>query len=136
MGSLHYYLGVFAPFHLRTYRQVIFKFGVLYYLDRPAPISSSVPLSFYSRVMWLKPMEDRSIHYLPFTSDYLEKASEVYAECFNGPPWFDGWTHDTAKARLSTLLDYPNSIGVVAIHSERVIGFVLGNCEPWSDGIS
>jgi ribosomal protein S18 acetylase RimI-like enzyme len=86
--------------------------------------------------MWLNPKEDGSIHYLPFKSDHLEKASIVYTECFNGPPWHDGWTHDTAKERLGMLLDYPNSIGLVAIRNEEVVGLVIGNCESWTDGIS
>ncbi len=34
------------------------------------------------------------------------------------------------------LLSYPNSVGLIATSGEEVVGLILGNCEPWSDGMS
>ncbi len=73
---------------------------------------------------------------LPFEPKHLEKASKVYTDCFNGAPWYDGWTQGAAKARLATLLNYPNFIGLVAIQNQEMVGLVIGNYEPWSDGNS
>ncbi len=81
-------------------------------------------------------MEDKLVRYLPFKTEHLEKASLVYVDGFNGPPWYDDWTLDTARERLSLLLRYPNFVGFVATTGDEIVGLVVGNCEPWSDGTS
>jgi ribosomal protein S18 acetylase RimI-like enzyme len=86
--------------------------------------------------MWQDHMVQDIIDYVPFSTDHLERASKVYTACFNGPPWHDNWSQETARVRLQILLDYPNAIGFVAIRNEELVGLVMGNCEPWSDGIS
>jgi ribosomal protein S18 acetylase RimI-like enzyme len=86
--------------------------------------------------MWHDHQEHEAINYLPFEIEHLERASKIYTDCFNGPPWHDGWTQETAMERLRMLLDYPDALGLVAIRNEEIVGLVVGNCEPWSDGIS
>lgn len=75
------------------------------------------------------------ISFQPFETEHLGQAARIYADCFNAPPWNDGWTVGAALKRLKTLLDFPNAFGLVAIRSEALLGLALGHCEPWSDGL-
>ncbi|MCP4984263.1 MAG: GNAT family N-acetyltransferase [Gammaproteobacteria bacterium] len=69
-----------------------------------------------------------------FTAKDLEPAAKAYVSCFNAPPWDDEWTVNSAKQRLETLLQFPGAVGLVATQDSKIIGLVIGHCEPWSDG--
>jgi len=59
----------------------------------------------------------------------------LYCEVFNAPPWNDGWTGDTASARLRDILNTPGSLGLLAWQDEQLTGCILGYAEQWFDGV-
>ena len=48
---------------------------------------------------------------------------------FNGEPWNESWTPETASAYLRDLLDTPRSLGFVTEAEGKIVGFVLGRAE-------
>ncbi len=71
----------------------------------------------------------------PLTGDNVEAAAKVYVDCFNAPPWEDDWSLADAVKRLQTLLQFPGSASLVAKRDSKIVGLVIGHCEPWSDGL-
>ena len=69
-----------------------------------------------------------------FRSEHVPEASRVYAQCFNLPPWEEGWSLDVAAQRLEMLLAFPTAVGVVARQQGHVVGLAIGHVEPFADG--
>ena len=65
---------------------------------------------------------------------HLPAAARIYADCFNAPPWEDGWSDERASYRLEALLAFPTAAGCVALQRDNLVGFALGHAEPWTDG--
>ena len=72
-----------------------------------------------------------SAKFLPFDSEHLTAASRVYRDCFNAPPWEDGWTLESASARLAVLCQQPTALGRVAFVEDRLVALAIGHSEPW-----
>ena len=69
-----------------------------------------------------------------FAPAHLDLAAALFVVVFNGGPWFDAWTEDSARKRLEDLLGTPGSGGVVLFDEERLLGFALGHSEQWFVG--
>ncbi len=67
-----------------------------------------------------------------FTAEQLDEASHLYVSVFNAEPWNDLWTFETARKRLSDILQTPGFIGFVCLEHE-LLGFAVGYCEQWFD---
>ncbi|MCC5621812.1 GNAT family N-acetyltransferase [Nostoc sp. CHAB 5715] len=63
-----------------------------------------------------------------FTTEYLDKCAHLYIEVFNGEPWNEEWTFETAKARLFEILNTPGFVGFV-FKQDELLGFVAGYCK-------
>lgn len=63
----------------------------------------------------------------------LEHIAALYVEAFNGEPWNDKWTKETAMKRLDQMLGCKDSFGLVAYEGDRPVGMVLGNKEYYYD---
>jgi GNAT superfamily N-acetyltransferase len=55
-------------------------------------------------------------------------------ECFNAPPWNDGWSREAARERLSDILTAGQFRGAVALAGSSVVGMLLGQRERWVAG--
>ncbi len=73
--------------------------------------------------MQLRNMEERD----------LEPCARLFAHVFSADPWNEPWDTEQALKRLVHFYDSGGFLGVVAQY-EDVIGFALGNLEPFCTG--
>ena len=73
----------------------------------------------------------RALHLRAVVHDDLDALTELFVECFNSPPWNDGWSHDAARDRLGALAGGQNFRGFVAVADARLVGMLLGQKERW-----
>lgn len=70
----------------------------------------------------------------------IKACATLYAEVFSSDPWNEAWSKDLAAERLMHFYLSKGFVGVIAENEEgkdeahNVIGFVLGNTEPFYDG--
>ena len=65
----------------------------------------------------------------------LESCAGVFAHVFSSEPWCEPWTSEGAYIRLHHFFESKGFYGVLAEDNfGRVVGFVLGNKEPFCDG--
>ena len=69
------------------------------------------------------------------TKEDLEECSVLYTQVFNGEPWNDEWTTESATKRLQDIFISANFLGFVYVNEGKIIGSVLGNLEHFYDGI-
>ena len=69
------------------------------------------------------------------TRDDLDQVAKLYVEAFNGVPWYDQWTIETAKKRLGQMIGCEESLGIMAYEDKKVIGLALGNKEYYYDAV-
>lgn len=65
----------------------------------------------------------------------LENIAQLYVEAFNGEPWNDKWTRETAMKRLDQMLGCRDSLGLVAYEEDQPVGLVLGNKEYYYNSV-
>lgn len=70
----------------------------------------------------------------PLREQDIDRVAALYCHVFNAAPWNDGWTITAAHERLARFMANPDSLGVLAVEEEKVLGFALGACERWVDG--
>ena len=63
----------------------------------------------------------------------LEKCAEIFSQTFSAAPWKENWVKETALERISHFYDSKGFCGVVA-EEDEILGFVLGNIEPYYSG--
>ncbi len=71
---------------------------------------------------------------IPLNSYHLPTCAKMYVTTFNGPPWFDKWTQDTAHKRLEDIMDSPGFIGMAVAVDDQLRAAVFGNIESWYEG--
>ena len=69
------------------------------------------------------------------TRDDLDQVAKLYVEAFNGAPWYDQWTIETAQKRLGQMMGCEESLGIMAYDDKKVIGLALGNKEYYYDAV-
>lgn len=74
------------------------------------------------------------MHVRPFAESDLFEAARIYTECFNEPPWNDGWTGEAALERLSEIFERSGFLGGSVEVGGSLVGFVLGHTERWVSG--
>lgn len=55
----------------------------------------------------------------------------VFVECFNAPPWNDGWSSADAGERLRGIVEARHFRGAVAESQGVLVGLLLGQKERW-----
>lgn len=65
--------------------------------------------------------------------DDLDAITAAFVECFNGPPWNDGWSTAAASERLAGILEARQFRGAVALSDGKIVGLILGQRERWVD---
>jgi aminoglycoside 6'-N-acetyltransferase I len=64
----------------------------------------------------------------------VQALAELYCECFNAPPWNDGWSLEAAYERLAALSSVSHFRGYVALLDGSAVGMLLGQKERWVTG--
>lgn len=64
----------------------------------------------------------------------LERCSEIYKKVFSKAPWNEDWDIEIAHKRLSHFFNSECFVGVVTLIDGVIIGFALGNIEPFLHG--
>ena len=64
----------------------------------------------------------------------LSACAEVFCSAFNGPPWGEMWEITLAHQRLLHFFDSKGFIGICAEQDGKIVGFLLGNQEPFYFG--
>lgn len=64
----------------------------------------------------------------------IKSCAKVYQEVFNHSLWKESWSYEEAVNRLEYIYKTDGFIGLVAIYENSVLGFVLGNIEPYTKG--
>ncbi|RYE36948.1 MAG: hypothetical protein EOP21_14485, partial [Hyphomicrobiales bacterium] len=59
----------------------------------------------------------------------LPACARLFVAVFNGPPWNEDWQYETVLLRLSEFQRSAGFFGLMAVDSEELVGFVLGNAE-------
>lgn len=65
----------------------------------------------------------------PIDFSHLKGCSNLFVEVFNGSPWHESWSFETASKRLGNCYSTPGFYGIVAIEENKVSGFALGFAE-------
>lgn len=70
-----------------------------------------------------------------FDASRLTAATSLFVDVFNAPPWNDRWTTDSARQRLSDLLETPGYAGRALVDTDGyLLGLVGGYRQRWYDG--
>lgn len=72
---------------------------------------------------------------LPMDKSRLNEYAALYTKVFNGEPWKDSWTVETASMRLAEMMAMPRFIGMESRKDHQLAGIILGHGEPYFDGI-
>lgn len=75
------------------------------------------------------------MRYEELTLKNLEEILDFYVESFNSPPWNDKWTNESARNRLSQMINCEGYYGLVLYEENEPIGMILGNHEYNYDGM-
>lgn len=73
-------------------------------------------------------MSELEIRITSFSPEQLDAGAEIFRAVFNGPPWNDDWSFETARKRLSDILRTPGFQGWAATE-DGLVGFLIGNLE-------
>jgi len=64
----------------------------------------------------------------------IKRCAVLYSQVFSSKPWNEGWNADLARERLAHFYHSKGFIGVLAEEKEDIMGFALGNAEPYYFG--
>jgi len=69
----------------------------------------------------------------------LESLVALYVECFNAPPWNDGWSHEAAHDRIESMLQARHFRGWLdaaggSVAGGSAQGMILAQNERWVTG--
>lgn len=67
------------------------------------------------------------------TQAKIDSIASAYMNVFNGPPWHDNWSLESATNRLEEIVMTPHFHGFFAEIDQTVIGAVLGHLSTGSD---
>ena len=65
--------------------------------------------------------------------DDIDACAKLFVDVFSITPWNESWTNETAKDRLLHFYESKGFLGLIA-EREGVVGFALGNSEPFYFG--
>jgi GNAT superfamily N-acetyltransferase len=69
-----------------------------------------------------------------YSSDDFQQCCELFMQVFNGSPWFDKWTVDSARAHIKELTDSKRFLGFTAWDND-IVGAVLAYKRTFYNGI-
>jgi len=69
-----------------------------------------------------------------FLMNDLQKCCELYVRTFNGEPWYDHWTKESAYARLFELTENKRFLGYTLWNNDELVGAVFCNLKTYHSG--
>jgi hypothetical protein len=69
-----------------------------------------------------------------FSMNDLQKCCELYIRTFNGEPWYDHWTEETAYARLLELAENKRFLGYTLWDKDELLGAVFCHLKTFHNG--
>ena len=78
-------------------------------------------------------MSSTSFSIYSFSSNDTEAAAKLYAKVFSKPPWKEHWDHHLACQRLEYIVNCPGFYGITIWIKKKLIGFCMGNTEPFNN---
>jgi len=70
----------------------------------------------------------------PFSMKDLQKCCELYVRTFNGEPWYDHWTSETAHARLLEIAENKRFLGYTLWDNAELIGAIFCYLKTYHNG--
>jgi len=70
----------------------------------------------------------------PFSMSDLQNCCELYVRTFNGEPWYDHWTVETAYDRLLELAENKRFLGYTLWNDDELIGAVFCFLKTYYNG--
>ncbi|GAA0077803.1 GNAT family N-acetyltransferase [Clostridium sp. CTA-5] len=64
----------------------------------------------------------------------LKECARLFVKVFNGEPWNDKWTYESAYKRLKDIYMCPNFVGIKYVEDNVIKGAIFANCEEWYEG--
>ena len=64
----------------------------------------------------------------------IGSCADLFADIFRKEPWNESWTQKDARERLAYIYDSKGFLGFLIESKKNIIGFVLGNIEPFVGG--
>lgn len=65
----------------------------------------------------------------------INQIANLFMRVFNGEPWNDEWTFETAYKRLQPMMERPGFLGMECYENNELAGIILGNSEQFFDGV-
>ena len=65
--------------------------------------------------------------------DDISVAAKLYLTVFSKPPWKEHWDHNLACQRLEHIATCPGFYGISIWIESKLIGFCMGNIEPFNN---
>lgn len=72
---------------------------------------------------------------VPMKSSEMHQYVRVFMDAFTSEPWNEPWDQKSTHERLSRFMDTSSSFGLALEEEGEVIAFVLGQYEPYHDGM-
>jgi len=69
-----------------------------------------------------------------YTSDDFHRCRELFVEVFNGPPWNDKWTDESARIYLQELTDHRRFLGYTSWDNGSLTGVVFCHMKHYYRG--
>lgn len=63
----------------------------------------------------------------------LTEISELMMSVYNGPPWNDNWTKETAYLSLKTIIEFKTFYGNVVVEDGKIIATIMGYTRIYSE---
>lgn len=73
---------------------------------------------------------------IPLSFDNVESCIELYINVFNSDPWNEMWSEETARERLTDLINTPKFLGFLLYEEDRLAGFIAGNAKKSYAGLT
>ena len=77
----------------------------------------------------------KTVLFQPMTEERMEEYVRIFLGAFGGEPWNEPWTAQQAAARLEGYLRSPAGYGLCAEVDGQIAAFILGQFEPYYDGL-
>ena len=71
----------------------------------------------------------------PVNRDRIAEYVPVFITAFGGAPWNEPWTKEQAEARLGAFMETSSCYGLAARENGQITAFILGQFEPYYDGL-
>lgn len=62
----------------------------------------------------------------------LEELAKLMVDVYNGPPWNDKWTVETALESLTDISDFPKFFGNLIVDGNKIIGAIIGHIRRYA----